>query len=344
MDKNKNFDYLFSPATSIVYKPNKRDILRASFSSALRNPTLTDQYFDYNQGQATLIGNLNGFGYDEYFINVDSLYSYLRGSVDGNLNSNALKGSFIRVDPIKPEQVITTEVGIRTTIARKIYVDLGAYYSIYKNFIGYQIGATYDTWGTPKKANQEDVEEGWAQDTLQVIDNWRLVNPFSIKGYRVAANAKGRVKAQGVSIGLNYYMNEKTVLNANYSWNKLVNEDETDPLVPAYNTPEHKFNIGLSQKLFIARSEYNISINYKWQESFLFEGSPQFTGEVPSYGLVDAQINRYINIKGMLNGNVKNSKLLIKIGASNLLNNKVYQAYGGPTIGRLAYISLTFDY
>ena len=29
-------------------------------------------------------------------------------------------------------------------------------------------------------------------------------------------------------------------------------------------------------------------VNYKWVEGFLFEGSPQFTGSIPSYGLVDA--------------------------------------------------------
>ena len=341
LDKNQNFNYLFSPAASIVYKPNKRDIIRASFSSALRNPTLTDQYFDYNQGQATLIGNLNGFGYNEYFVNIDSLYSYLRSD---NFSTSALKGSFIRVDPIKPEQVKTIEVGLRTTILRKLYIDISAYHSVYKNFIGYQVGATYQSTGSQIQATNEDVLEGWAQDTTQIIDNWRQVNPFSIKGYRVAANAKGRVKAQGLSIGFNYYMNEKTVFNTNYSWNKLVNEDDTDPLVPAYNTPEHKFNVGLSQKLTIAQGEYNLSINYKWQDGFLFEGSPQFTGEVPSYALVDAQINKYIKIKGKLNGDIKNSTLLVKIGASNVLNNKVYQVYGGPTIGRLGYISLTLNY
>ena len=96
MDKNQNFDYLFSPAASIVWKPNKRDIIRASFSSAVRNPTLTDQYFDYNQGQATLIGNLNGFGYDEYFVNIDSLY-FKRDSKEilYNINLFAQEGKIL---------------------------------------------------------------------------------------------------------------------------------------------------------------------------------------------------------------------------------------------------------
>ena len=339
LDKNQNFDYVFSPATSMVYKPNERDILRLSLSSAVRNPTLTDQYFDYNQGQAILMGNLNGFGYEEYFVSTDSLLSYLRGENElGGYNKNALKGSFIRVDPIQPEQVKTAEIGFRTTLFNKLYIDASYYYSIYKNFIGYQIGATYRSAGLsePQPATQEDVDEGWADYIGQEIEDYLTVSVPSIQVLRVAANATGKVTAQGFSIGLNYYLNEKIAINGNYSWNKLINEDSKDPIIPAYNTPEHKFNIGFSNKLLLGKKEYNISLNYKWQKEFTFEGSPQFTGQIPTYGLVDGQINRLFN--------VKNSKLIAKIGASNILNNQVYQAYGGPTVGRLAYISITLEY
>jgi len=344
LDKNENFNYVFSPATSMVYKPNERDIIRLSLSSAVRNPTLTDQYFDYNQGQAILMGNLNGFGFDEYFVSTDSLLSYLRGDNElGGYNKNALKGSFIRVDPIQPEQVKTGEIGFRTTLFNKLYIDAGYYYSIYENFIGYQIGATYRSAGLsePQPATQEDVDEGWAEYVGQEIEDYLTVSVPSIQVLRVAANAKGKVTAQGFSIGLNYYLNEKISINGNYSWNKLVNEDGTDPIIPAYNTPEHKFNIGVSNKLLLGNNEYNMSLNYKWQQEFLFEGSPQFTGQIPTYGLIDGQINRLFNIKGY---NGKDNKLTAKIGASNILNKQVYQAYGGPTVGRLAYISITFDY
>ena len=49
--------------------------------------------------------------------------------------------------------------------------------------------------------------------------------------------------------------------------------------------------------------------------------------------MVDAQINVYI--PGIYS--------TLKIGASNLLDNRAYQTYGGPEIGRLAYISLTYE-
>ena len=40
--------------------------------------------------------------------------------------------------------------------------------------------------------------------------------------------------------------------------------------------------------------DFGFSINYKWVESFEFEGSPQFTGEVPTYDLIDMQISKKI--------------------------------------------------
>ena len=57
---------------------------------------------------------------------------------------------------------------------------------------------------------------------------------------------------------------------------------------------------------------------------------------IPTYGLLDGQLNREFDIK---------NKLILtgKIGVSNLLNNKIFQAYGGPRIGRLIYLSLTLN-
>ena len=83
MHKNENFNLNFSPAISIVVIPNKNDLLRLSFSSAIRNPTLADQYLYYNVGRAILIGNLNGHGtnYGENLVTIESLYEYFTPSV-----------------------------------------------------------------------------------------------------------------------------------------------------------------------------------------------------------------------------------------------------------------------
>jgi hypothetical protein len=45
----------------------------------------------------------------------------------------------------------------------------------------------------------------------------------------------------------------------------------------------------------------------------------------------------------MISKVVPKYKAMIKMGASNLTNNKVMQVYGGPRIGRMAYFSVYID-
>ncbi len=302
-DKNVNFDALVSPAASVVFQPKKNHYLRASFSSALRNPTLTDQYLNLNVGPAILSGNLNG---------VDSLITIASFNAYRNtLNTDSLK--YFNIDPIRPEQVKTMELGYRASFFdQKVYIDLGVYYSAYKYFIGYNIGLSANF--PPPSYLPED---------LQV--------------YRYSANSKNTVTTQGANVGLNYYFHEKHSFGANYSFNSIVRSDPNDPIIPAFNTPKHKYNLSVTgNKLFESEKGncWGYSVNYKWIEGYLFEGSPQFTGYINTYDMVDVQVNY----------SLIDSNVFFKLGASNVLNNKQVQVYGGPSIGRMAYISIQYSF
>lgn len=301
MDKNENFDFLFSPAASIVFKPRANNYLRVSFSSAIRNPTLTDQYLFLNVGRAILAGNLNGV---QGLTTVESLVDYLANPAPGVLQT-------FDIDPVRPEKVKTFELGYRSTLFNSLYLDIGYYYSIYNDFLGYNLGA--------------DV----------VLDPTNGF-PRRIQVYRYAANSINEVTTQGFSLGFNYYFASKFTFNGNYSWNKLNKQFDDDPIIPAFNTPEHKFNIGLAGRDLsgLLPNPIGFNINYKWIDSFVFEGSPQFTGTIPSYSLMDAQINYLI----------RSINTTVKLGASNILNNKSFQTYGGPRIGRLAYLTLLYEF
>jgi iron complex outermembrane receptor protein len=85
----------------------------------------------------------------------------------------------------------------------------------------------------------------------------------------------------------------------------------------------------------------------------VFEGSPQFTGRISSYDMVDAQVNVKFPAQN----------LTVKLGASNLFGlvplfdpnvpdgerlerawrNDVLMVFGGPFIGRLAYLQLIYE-
>lgn len=305
LDKNQNFNLLFSPAATAVYTFRQRHVFRLSLSSAIRNPTLADQYLYLNVGRAILLGNLNGLN------NAVTIASF----VEALNNSSRSYLRFYNIDPVKPEEVKTIEGGYRGSIINdQIFYDLSAYYSWYNNFIGYKIAAVVD----------------WDPSYLY---------PSNYYIYRVATNTKDQVTTRGFTGGLNYFYKKYLGFAINYSWNKLDRGNSTDSIIPAYNTPEHKYNIGINGRdidshigqLFL--SHWGYSINYKYQTGFLFEGSPQFTGNVDAYDMVDAQVNKQF----------PKWHCTVKLGASNLLNKKVYQVYGGPQVGRLIYLSVTLD-
>jgi outer membrane receptor protein involved in Fe transport len=302
MDKNQNFDPVFTPAASAVYNVHDDIFLRLSFSSGVRNPTLTDQYLYLNVGPAILSGNLNGA---DSLITLSSFYDYR-----STLNPDTV--TYFNIDPIRPEQARTLEAGVRGSLGDRLYADFNAYTTWYRDFIGFNIGidATFD----PGTGLPEDIQV-----------------------YRYSANSRALVRTSGLGVGLNYYLGDYLTLSGNYNWNKLLKTDEDDPIIPAFNTPEHKFNLGLTGRGYAAGKRsgntLGFAVFYKWIQGFLFEGSPQFTGFVPTYDLVDAQVNLTVD----------EIDCNFKLGCSNLLNNKSIQTFGGPEIGRLAYFSIVYE-
>ena len=301
IDKNQNFDWIGTPAASVVYKPSDNTYLRASFSSAIRNPTLPDQYFWLDVGPAIFAGSVNGF---DSLLTIDSFEDFA-------LDLDADRLDYFSIGPIQPEKVKTFEVGFRSIFRENLYVDASYYYNIYDQFLGYRVGL--------------DIEFN------------DLGLPSDVQVLRASANAESRVTTQGFAIGTNYYFQRYYQLSGNYTWSKL-NTATDDEIIPAFNTPEHKFNISLSGRNVplsfggFQSDNFGFNINYKWIDSFLFEGSPQFTGIIPRYDLLDVQVNYEF----------EKINTTLKIGASNILNNLHFETVGGPLVGRLGYIKLSY--
>lgn len=309
LDKNQNFNFLVSPALSAVYQLNADHVLRLALNSAIRNPTLQDQYLYYNVGRAILLGNLNGY---DSLLTLESMAAFYEKPVADTLE-------FFNLDPIRPEKVRTVEVGYRGTLFDHLYIDASYYYSMYRNFIGYQIAADADYI-----------------DTLNGVPvNMLQVNRF----YRIATNSQSIVTTQGFSIGANWYFKKYYMLNGNYSWNVLNKLEVDDPIIPAFNTPQHKFNVGFGGRnipVTLGKKtirDLGFNFNFKWVQGFQFEGSPQFTGFVPTYWLLDGQVNK----------KVEKIHTTFKLGASNILNKQVIQVFGGPYVGRMAFLSVLVE-
>lgn len=306
VDKNQNFDWIGTPAASLVIKPNERDYIRFSFSSAIRNPTLPDQYLNLDVGPATFIGNITGV---DSLIKIESFEDYLKSG--DKIDPTLLE--YFSIGPIQPEKVQTYEVGYRSIFWNQLYVDASYYYNRYQQFIGFLAGL--------------DIE----------FNDFGI--PLTVDAFRVSANSDQTVTTQGAAFGVNYYFANYFQFAGNYTWSKL-NTAVDDDIIPAFNTPEHKYNIGLSGKDVPLRignlyaPNFGFNVNWKWVEGFIFEGSPQFTGFIPSFGLLDAQVN-YRFAK---------QNLTLKVGASNILDNQHFETTGGPLVGRIGYVRLSYQW
>ncbi len=307
LDKNQNFAAVQTYAASAVYQPLKNTYWCVSVSSALRNPTLSDQYLYLNVGPAILSGQIGG---------VDSLLTpaSFKSALE-HQNRNLLV--YFPIPALRPEYVNTIETILRTKIGSHVFAEVNYYRNTYKNFIGYLIGIRAHF--TPPEAPE--------------------FLPVDAQVYRYSANSTFSVNTEGFSVGLNYQVTPHFTLDGNYSFNQLTKSNEEDPIIPAYNTPTHKFNVGVTgTDLKIGKTGFfqhlGFSLFYKWVDSYTFEGSPQFTGLIKAYGLVDAQINVQL----------PRQKIMIKAGASNLLNNEHYETYGGPSIGRLGYVQVNYSF
>ena len=306
LDKNQNFNWVQTPALSFVYQPVKDTYLRVSLSSALRNPTLSDQYLYLNVGPAILAGHIDPV---DSVITINSFKMFL-----DSFSLNKLV--YTTLPALRPERVQSFEIGVRSMITNRVYADIGYYRSQYKDFLGYVIG----------------IKSDFVQDPV-------FPAPYNTQIFRYSANSFSTVITEGWSAGLNWFVSPYITLSGNYSFNMLRKTVEDDPIIPAFNTPKHKYNLGASLNainLFKSRWLRNMGcgLQYKWVDGYVFEGSPQFTGLVPSYGQVDAQVHIKFN----------RLKTLVKVGATNLLNNEHYETYGGPKVGRLAYVQVRYNF
>ena len=148
--------------------------------------------------------------------------------------------------------------------------------------------------------------------------------------FQIKINAEEKVYSYGAALSLSYYLGKGITVLGNYTWADLkINED--NPILPGFNTPNHKFNLGLQgRKVW---KGIGFSMNYKWVGDYYWESSFG-DGPVTGYTMLDAQLSYEFD----------DLYSTIRIGGSNLLGDEYKTAYGSPAIGRFFYVTYTFDF
>ncbi len=140
------------------------------------------------------------------------------------------------------------------------------------------------------------------------------------------------MQAHGAVVGLDYALSNDFYVQANYNWNTLITEIRPEVAqIYAFNTPEHKTNLTFGSKR-IGDTNLSFSTTWRWQDAFLWESSFAI-GTVPAVNVLDAQVSYRI----------PETKTTVKVGGSNLLDNRYFLNFGGPSLGAVYYVQLTFD-
>jgi outer membrane receptor protein involved in Fe transport len=218
-----------------------------------------------------------------------------------NLNSSPVysaTGSVITFNAIKPERSSSYEFGYKGLLTKQLLVDAYYYFATYDDFI--------------TSANGLQVATG--------------------RKFSVAQNANATVKTNGWGVSLEYLLPGNFSLNTNV-FSDQVSDQPSDPnFVSYFNTPKTRFNAGLNNSGFGHKNKWGFSVQYKWQDQFLYQGSFA-VGQVPAYGTVD----------GMISYKLPEIKSLIKLGASNVFNHYYINGFGNAQIGGLYYISFGYN-
>ncbi len=327
VDNNPEFGPKFNPRIAIVYTAAKNHNFRASFQNGYRFPALFEALSFLNNASVRRVGGLTrvneGIGFLE---NSYTLASYdiftaavntdvANGSTRNNAalkNRNLLQVASLPVE--QPESINSFEVGYKSVLFNnKLIIDVDAYHNSYKGFLG-QVEVAVPTSG---KVGSDEA----------VID---MLTRSKQNRYRVYTNAKNIYNSFGSSIGITYNFYKKFTISGNANFNELSKNPAPDVFLTGFNTPKWVTNISFGNREITKNIGFNIV--WRWQDKIYWE-STLASGLVSSYSTFDAQVN----------ARIPKLKATLKLGGSNIFNNRYIQFAAGPTIGALYYTSITLD-
>jgi iron complex outermembrane receptor protein len=147
--------------------------------------------------------------------------------------------------------------------------------------------------------------------------------------YRMWTNSQTIIDNYGFSIGLSAHLSKGFIARGNTTYTKLRKAKNEDGLEDGFNTPEWVANFSVSNTNIYKNIGGAISL--KWQHNYYWQ-SFLINGNVPALWNMDIQLN-YTFAK---------SGCKIRAGGSNVLNHYYYSILGGPQIGGLYYVSVSY--
>jgi len=330
-DKHQDFSGQFSPRVSAVYALGNSQNIRASFQRGFRIPSTQNQLIDLDVVARRLLGN-NSVIIDRYLLESNQVYrsesvEEAREALATGASSSDARSLLqaVEFEPFRTEKVSTFEVGYKGLINNRLFLDAYYYYNIYEDFIAEIEFMQGIPNGLRNDPGDFDSSTEGGQDAI-------INQTVATQRYGLNINADGTVQSHGFAFGAEYSLPRGYNLGGNVSYNELISQQDLldQGFRASFNTPKWRYNLSFANRRVTPNVGFNMT--YRWQDAFQWE-STFGEGVIPAFGTMDAQVSYRL----------PSYNSIIKVGGSNIFNNRYETSIGNPTLGAIYYISLTFD-
>jgi outer membrane receptor protein involved in Fe transport len=206
---------------------------------------------------------------------------------------------------LKVEKISGYEVGYKGVFGNVLFVTLDGYFNVLKDFITDLAPGTHPLYPQPAVLPEDPL--GYLRGI------WSYTNA-------------GKVHEKGMELGINYYLTDSWILDANYAFFdfSVFEKAASDVLLP--NAPKHKINGGITYRSI---GGYQIGLSMKYVPTFDWAAGI-FQGPILAYTLVNLSASYQFS-----------EHLQFGLNITNLLDREHYEIFGGSFIRRRAMLSTT---
>ncbi len=291
------------------FTPRATAVIKTGENSNIRLSFQTAYRFPTNQNQwinLVVGGNeilIGGLPSLRSFYNFQGNPVYTESSVLAGSPTPAVFGTF------KPESVTSYEVGYKALTAdNNLLIDMYAYYGQNHDLLS-RTTVIQSKTGTPQG--------------LSNTANWNI--------FSVSVNAPGVVESYGYGLSLDYRLPMNFTIGVNGSSDVLQNQPAN--FVTYFDAPKYRANVSFGNTGFGPKKLMSFNIVLRWQDAIPNYVSDFVNGALPSIRTLDAQISyKLLKIKSV-----------IKIGATNLLNQYYTDGVGNSDVGGLYYVGFAYN-
>ncbi len=329
-DKNEFFKGGFTPRVSGVLSVGPHNF-RGSWQSAFRNPSPNQLLSDGKTGEVggaqSAVESANLIANPAY--TPASVAAYQKSG-----NTSDLVKYIPNPSAFTTEKITTWEVGYKTLVSNRLFVDAFLYRSKYTDFIAAQ------NYLQPVGGNVEALKNASTITSYQVnfnntneifVNGWGLGLEYGLgRGYTVSGNYAHQVGL--ITRRDNFGALQKDAFGTDIVERKMSDLDVAFRGRNFFISPENRYNISIGNPRLTPTLGFNVT--YRWTDKMWVEqGTTAGDILLPSWNTVDAQVS--MRLPAM--------KSVLKLGGSNLFNQYYSQGYGLAQIGGLYYLSLTFN-